>query len=56
MLNGWVKKELLIIVNSVAIIETRGILDAKMRIDKNWDPMMFPSVEDISHAKWLGKT
>ena len=26
----------------------------KMRIEKNWGPEMFPSDEDISHAKWLG--
>ena len=25
-----------------------------MRIEKNWGPEMFPSDEDISHAKWLG--
>ena len=28
----------------------------KMRIEKNWGPEMFPSDEDISHAKWLGRT
>ena len=27
----------------------------KMRIEKNWSPGIFPSDEDISHAKWLGK-
>ena len=26
----------------------------KERIDKNWGPGMFPSDEDIAHAKWLG--
>ena len=26
----------------------------KMRIEKNWGPRMYPSDEDISHAKWLG--
>ena len=26
----------------------------KMRIEKIWGPDMFPSDEDISHAKWLG--
>ena len=26
----------------------------KESIEKNWDPGMFPSDEEISHAKWLG--
>ena len=26
----------------------------KARIEKNWGPGMFPSDEEISHAKWLG--
>merc|ERR1719500_1015928 len=25
----------------------------KERIEKNWGPGMFPTDEDISHAKWL---
>ena len=27
----------------------------KAKIEKNWGPGMFPSNEEISHAKWLGK-
>ena len=27
----------------------------KIRIKRNWGPEAFPSVEDISHARWLGK-
>ena len=41
---------------TVSVIETRGILDKEMRIEKNWEPRIFPSDEDISHAKWLGKS
>ena len=26
----------------------------KIRIEKNWGPDMFPTDEEISHAKWLG--
>ena len=26
----------------------------KMMIEKNWDPGMLPTDEEISHAKWLG--
>ena len=26
----------------------------KERIERSWGPEMFPSEEDISHAKWLG--
>ena len=26
----------------------------KERIERSWAPGMFPSDEDISHAKWLG--
>ena len=26
----------------------------KERIEKNWGPGMFPTDEEISHAKWLG--
>ena len=26
----------------------------KAKIEKNWGPEMFPSDEEISHAKWLG--
>ena len=26
----------------------------KMRIERIWGPEMFPSDEEISHAKWLG--
>ena len=28
----------------------------KMRINRNWGPEVLPSDEDISHAKWLGKS
>ena len=28
----------------------------KLKIERNWGPEMLPSNEDISHAKWLGKT
>ena len=27
----------------------------KERIERSWGPGMFPSDEEISHAKWLGK-
>ena len=27
----------------------------KAKIEKSWGPGMFPSNEEISHAKWLGK-
>ena len=27
----------------------------KERIEKNWEVGMFPSDEEISHAKWLGE-
>ena len=27
----------------------------KERIERSWGPGMFPSNEEISHAKWLGK-
>ena len=27
----------------------------KERIEKNWDPRILPSDEEISHAKWLGE-
>ena len=26
----------------------------KMRIERSWGPDMFPTDEEISHAKWLG--
>ena len=26
----------------------------KIRIEKDWGPGMIPSLEEISHAKWLG--
>ena len=26
----------------------------KMRFERSWSPGMFPSDEEISHAKWLG--
>ena len=28
----------------------------KAKIEKNWRPGMCPSNEEISHAKWLGKS
>ena len=27
----------------------------KIWIKRNWGPEVFPTVEDISHARWLGK-
>ena len=27
----------------------------KVRIERSWGPGMFPSDEEISHAKWLGE-
>ena len=53
MLSGKVNQES-VLVECITVIETRGILDEKMRIEKKWDYLKFPSEEDISHAKWLG--
>ena len=55
MLSGKVNQES-VLVECITVIETRGILDEKMRIEKKWDYLKFPSEEDISHAKWLGKS
>ena len=43
----------LIIKNIWENTRTKNIIAS--RIQRNWGPGMFPSSEDISHARWLGK-